>query len=376
MATGKIDVVFLHCDQGMGTLVRIYDKLDRLAHLALLDLGSESGSKKYSDTAINAVIRALKQMEKDGFTPTIDLLLISHQDFDHWSLLPRLLERIQDEIPDCEVDDIFYGGRKWRKKATEALEDWEDEFDVVAEPFAKETTDYGKAGTKDNIKIIDGVGFHLLCANVPVSRSAQDLARNGTSAVVCINFGGVNAVIPGDATADTVGWINDNVFDLWKKKKKDNPVQPCRALGAPHHGALRTIASNFVSNTDKANLDFATAFAKNVAAENVVASAGWYSKFNHPYKEVMEVLAVKADTDKNKHDFVWYLGSKSKWAQEKKSKRGIFTTVMTLDDPPKRTGWYFTITADGEITFHIDWEQAEEIPLPRTDRYGAEFHES
>ena len=55
MAASKIEVVFLHCDQGMGTLVRIFDSKDRLAHLALCDLGSESGTKKYSDSAINAV---------------------------------------------------------------------------------------------------------------------------------------------------------------------------------------------------------------------------------------------------------------------------------------------------------------------------------
>ena len=38
MATSKIDVVFLNCDLGMGTLVRIYDTNYKLAHLALLDL--------------------------------------------------------------------------------------------------------------------------------------------------------------------------------------------------------------------------------------------------------------------------------------------------------------------------------------------------
>jgi beta-lactamase superfamily II metal-dependent hydrolase len=374
MATSKIEVAFLHCDQGMGTLVRIYNTQNKLAHLALLDLGSESGSKKYSDSAINSVMRALKQMETDKIAPMIDLLLISHQDFDHWSLLPSLLEKIQKEIPKCQVGDIVYGGTKWRKKASDAIEEWENEFGVTAEPFGKAVTDYAKPGKKGEIKDIDGVKFHLMCANVPISRSAGDLERNGTSAVVCITFGGTNAVIPGDATADTVGWINNNVFAPWKKKGKPNPVEPCLALGAPHHGALRTIASNFISDTTKAKLDIATAFANNVSAKNVVASAGWYSKFNHPYKEVMEVLAIKAQST-SEHDFVWYEGTKSKWRHVEDDKRGIYTTITTLDDPPKRTGWYFIIDAQGLITFKIDWEQAEEVPFSRTDRYPAEPHE-
>jgi beta-lactamase superfamily II metal-dependent hydrolase len=293
MATSKIEVAFLHCDQGMGTLVRIYDTLDRLAHLALLDLGSESGTKKYSDSAISSVTRALQRMKDDKLTPTIDLLLISHQDFDHWSLLPNLLEKIQDGFPSCRVGDIYYGGTKWRKKASEAIAEWESEFGVDAEPFARELSDYKTPGKKGVIKTIDGVPFRLLCVNVPVSRSAQDLERNGTSAVVAIDFGGVTAVIPGDATSDTLGWINTKVFDQWTKKGKGNPIQPCKALGAPHHGALRTIADNFIS-TSRAKLEIATAFANNVSSQNVVASAGWYSKFNHPYRNVMEILAVNA----------------------------------------------------------------------------------
>jgi beta-lactamase superfamily II metal-dependent hydrolase len=373
MATNKIDVVFLHCDQGMGTLVRIYDDLDRLAHLALLDLGSESGSKKYSDTAINSVIRALKQMVADKMKPKIDLLLVSHQDFDHWSLLPSLLDKILAEIPKCDVDEIYYGGTKWRKKASDAISDWEDEFGIKAEAFSRGESNFSKPGKAGEVKDIDGVKFHLMCANVPISRSAQDLERNGTSAVMAIRFGGVFAIIPGDATADTCGWLNDNVFGPWKKAGKGNPVSPCRALGAPHHGALRTIASNYVS-TSRAKLDIATTFANYVSAENVVASAGWYSKFKHPYKEVLELLAVKADVDRAEHDFVWYDGSKADWKHIEDSERGIYTTITTLSDPPKRTGWSFTISKTGEISFFIDWEQAEEIPYQRTDRYGAVPH--
>lgn len=375
MATSKIDVVFLHCDQGMGTLVRIFDQNGRLAHLALLDLGSESGTRKYSDSAINAVIRALKQMVADKVTPKIDLLVISHQDYDHWSLLPDLLKQIQSEVQGCQVDDIYYGGQNWRKTAIIAIGSWETQFGVTPVSFAKETSNYTTPGVKGQIKNIDGVIFRLLCANTPVSRRAADLERNGTSAVIAIDFGGVTAIIPGDATADTVGWINNKVFARWNQKGQGNPVQPCRALGAPHHGALRTLASNYVA-TSRAKLDVATAFANYVSAEHVVASAGYYSKFHHPYKEVLEVLGANATTDTVEHDFVWYVGSQKKWKQVQDSQHGIFTTVTTLTDPPKRTGWFFTITALGEISFHIDWEQAEEVPFPRMDRYAAETHES
>ena len=373
MAASKIDVVFLHCDQGMGTLVKIYDSKDRLASLALLDLGSEAGTKKYSDKALETVIRALNQMKSDKMTPMIDLLLVSHQDTDHWSLLPDLLARIEEQFIDFGIKEIYYGGLGWKKGASEAIEEWEEAYGVPAEPFGKEQSDFSKPGKLNDFTQIDDVKFHLMCVNVPISRSAGDLKRNGTSAVIAIQFAGIFVVIPGDATADTCGWMNTNLFAAWKKKGQGNPVQPCRAMGAPHHGALRTIASNYVS-TDKAKLEVATTFANNVAAEHVVASAGWYSKFKHPYKSVLLLLAVKAK-DTSKHDLVWYDGTKADWDHVKNYKRGVYTTITTLTDPPKRTGWMFTISATGEIAFFIDWEQAEIIPpYERHDRYPAVPH--
>jgi beta-lactamase superfamily II metal-dependent hydrolase len=375
MAASKIEVSFLHCDQGMGTLVRIFDSLNNLAHLALIDLGSEAKTKKYAGKAIESVISALKQMQADGVTPAIDLLVISHQDTDHWSLLPDLLKQIQSDIAGCEVHNIYYGGTNWKANASKAIEKWEDAFDVEAEAFAKGETNYKKPGEKKSIQTIDGVAFRLLCVNVPISRSAPDLNRNGTSAVLAIDFGGVTAVIPGDATADTVGWINDRVFVPWEKKGAGNPVQPCRALGAPHHGALRTIASNYVSS-DKAKLGVATTFANYVAAQHVVASAGYLSDYWHPYKNVMELLAAHAFTDRSAHDFVWFNNTSAKYEQVEDDERGIYTTVRTLAYPPKRLGWRFTITSAGVITFERDWEQAEDIPpFQRVDRYPATPHE-
>ena len=245
----------------------------------------------------------------------------------------------------------------WKDEASDAIAAWEKGFKVKAVPLADEASNYLKPPKKGELAIISEVAFRLLCANVPVSRKAEDLQRNGTSAVVAVDFAGVTAILPGDATADTIGWINNEVFDLWKGKP--NPVQPCRALGAPHHGALRTIASNFVSGK-KARLDFAERFAENIAAQNVVASAGYYTKFKHPYRSVMELLA-KESIKGDDHDWVWWDGDIAKWARVTDDKRGIYTTITTLTSPPERVGWRFTITAKGEIFFTLDWEHAEVV---------------
>lgn len=372
MAASRIEVVILHCDQGMGTLIEIYDKNNKLSNIALFDLGSESGTRKYSTDALNEVTEALKKMDSAGFKPTIDLLVISHQDYDHWSLLPDLLARMQAAgFPKCAIGDIFYGGMGWKKKANATIATYENAFRITAEPFGKAESDYtAKLGTAQNFYYIDDVKFHLLCANVPTAK-AQDLFRNGTSAVIAVQFAGLYVIIPGDATADTIGWINQKIFDPWTKKGY-TPVQPCRVLGAPHHGALRTIADNFVSTT-RAQLTIATAFSNYVKAQNVVASAGYESKFKHPYKSVMELLGKNAVTDMDKHDWVWYDGTTKEWERTTKSTRGIWSTVTTLDDPPNRATWSFEIKSTGETTFFLNWRHAGVTPPRgrRRERYAA-----
>ena len=178
MSIDHIEVVALHCDQGMGSLIRIYDNINRLTHLVLVDLGSENGTKRYAGQAITAVINALKQMEKDKITPRIAALIVSHQDLDHWSLLPNLLDEIVAELPDVEVGEIFYGGARWNKNAVEALKKWESEFGCSRTPLPRAHSDYAKPGVKGSLVDSGGVAFRVLAVNVPCSRSANDLVQH------------------------------------------------------------------------------------------------------------------------------------------------------------------------------------------------------
>jgi hypothetical protein len=180
-------------------------------------------------------------------------------------------------------------------------------------------------------------------------------------------FGGTHCIFPGDATADTIGFINRGVFDPWEKAKKGIPVRPCKALSAPHHGALRTIASNFVSKNPK--LDIAKRFAEAVEAENVIASAGYYSHHKHPNKAVMEQLGIKA-VDTDPHGFIVYDYAIKKWEEFPAMKKGLYSTIVTLSPPPKRFGWIFTIDETGTITFELGKPRSQRWPFC-CERYPA-----
>jgi len=367
VSASEIKVEFLHCDQGMGSLVRIYNSAGGLENLVLIDLGSDSKTKRYADNTVTDIIDALEEMQTDGFTPHIELLIVSHQDYDHWSLLPDLISEIIASLPTTTVSEIYYGGARWKPDAVATLKAWERQFGISAVPLPRAHSDYETPGTKGVLATVDGVVFRVLAVNVPCTRSADDLVRNGTSAVMVAEFGDTHCIFPGDATADTIGFINTRVFAAWQKKGQAVPTRPCRALSAPHHGALRTIASNFTSTNPR--LDFAKTFAEYVEAENVIASAGYYSHHKHPNRRVMEQLGIKA-VDADDHGLCVYNDVTKKWEEFPAFKKGLYSTIVTLSPPPERLGWTFTIDAAGNIFFEL--ERRRRPPRgPQRERYPA-----
>ncbi|HTA33041.1 MAG TPA: hypothetical protein VK721_06410 [Solirubrobacteraceae bacterium] len=347
MAFEYVEVVILQCDQGMGSLIKIYspdmsgDSV--LSNLVLIDLGAELGAEEDAMDAVESVVGALEQMLADGVTPHIDLLVVSHQDYDHWSLLPDLMTMIQDNLAldDFYVGRVVTGGSDWRQEAMDEVRAFASTFARLFELLGNEYSDYRYRPPKQ-LAGLEGVVFRTLVVNTLVTRKALDLIRNGTSAVVALEAGSVNCIFPGDATANTIASILEIVSGF-----RRNPLLPCRVLSVPHHGSLRTIASNF--RRKGANLDLATAFASMLQPEMVAASAGYLSQFNHPSKKVLDTLGVYSESV-DAHDYVNFDDDINLWRPVKDATRGIYTTVLDLDDPPGRETWTFTIGADGSVS--------------------------
>lgn len=343
MTATKCSIVVLHTDQGMGTLVKIYkmvDKVEKLYSLALIDLGSETRTKRYAGDAIDVIANAVSEMP----TPFIDFVVISHQDTDHWSLLPDLTKRLKKDRPETAVRRLYRGGTRWKQRSQDTVMKFAEEWGAEEEPWTGSYSDFNdpKGGAR-SFEELDGVVFRTVMVNAVSKKSVE----NGTSAVISVHFGGSVAVLPGDATSQTLSAINKTI-GAWTK----NPLQPCRLLTAPHHGALATIADNFT--TKKPKLTIATDFGKLINAQWLAASAGFESHFNHPYKVVMEKLSPGVGSKAVKHTYVVYDGSIGDWEAIKDTNLNIFTTIAGLGDPPVRQSWIFTMYPSGLVTFHSE----------------------
>lgn len=346
------EVVVLHCDQGMGTLVRIWENVagvPKITHLVLIDLGCENGRKRFAGDAIDNVIISLEAMP----TPKLDLLLISHQDTDHWSLLPGLIEAIQSDVPATTLGAFYRGGMGWKKGAKEVIELVESHFGVKCNPWTDCRTDYGNpAAGKTAIADYAGVAIRILIVNADSTKSIA----NGTSVVTVIDFGGSTSIIPGDATSQTLSACNAYI-DAWIAQNGANPVTPCFLLTAPHHGALATIADNFTTSNPR--LLIANEFAQRTQAAWLAASAGYLSKFKHPYKNVMQLLGYKIGAAAKVHNFVWYDQAAPGWEPVVATQQNFFTTVTNLSDPPAVVAPIFAMMPSGAVLYRLE-------PTPRS----------
>lgn len=296
------------------------------------------------------MIARLQDQVNGGQTPKLDYVVISHQDTDHWSLLNYLVDSVetQDWAEHFKVGKICRGGSDWGQSAKAALSRlaaYVADTDTDYVPWTKNETNYDNPdGDPGQVFNLGDVYFRLLTVNAPVSSKGMDLKKNGTSAVVVLDYKGVKSVLPGDATWETLKDAN-KYLKKWAKKEK-TPMQPCFVLSVPHHGSLRTI----VPNHKATELDFAIvrAFTEYLKPNSTVASAGIKNGFKHPYLEVLLEFSKYVETDFNlMHDIVFFSNENQDWGSLVLAGK-VFTTQLTLTLPIQVADWRFALNNDGQ----------------------------
>lgn len=329
----------LWCEQGMAHLIEAYEDYDDEvpASMVLIDFGAEvrgvSGVLQplQAAPAVSFVIQRLQDLQRRGRDPVFDCMVLSHQDEDHWSMIYYLLQEIEARAIPLHISELRYGGLKWNVAAREMLKALEAYMHGGrAVPWQGICCDYDDTThTKTDFYNIGNVYFRLLVVNARARLRGDSAVRNASSAVVVIEFAGSTFILPGDATLDTLGWCNQRI-EAWTADGTANPLKPCEMFGAPHHGAFATLTD---TRKGGANLfTIANRFIELVEPRAVVASAGAYNGFSHPYRSVMEALAARTvDSDDPHQVVVWNKISKKKgeWQVLPLSRRA-YTTIVDL----------------------------------------------
>ena len=142
----------------------------------------------------------------------LDAVLISHQDSDHVALLPQLAEKMK--FLGCTAENMSLGGISWEKvnktrvtKFAREMDIDEDEIEFNA-PYASDYEDVAKRADLGHYISYEDVFIRALVSGLSVTGKA-DIVKNSSSAIVVVENGSFSAVLPGDATYQTMGAAND-----------------------------------------------------------------------------------------------------------------------------------------------------------------------
>jgi beta-lactamase superfamily II metal-dependent hydrolase len=347
----------LWCGQGMANMVRVFKseftdpKTNPSDWLCVFDFGSGGLSESKKELGITPPVRfmmeQLKLQQKAGRTPQIDLLLISHQDRDHWQLLRELNEQIELEKMTVIVARMILGGANWRQSSTDAVMKF---YNRVPDPknnvnwYDSEYSAYYDPKQPVRTLSIGDLKLSLLVTNVAANDTSDDIERNCSSAVVLLTlpslFGyGYGFILPGDSTWETFERLKV-IMEQWPTK----PLPFIYAASVPHHGALRTMnRNNSVVAPDLQDLIWFTEYTR---PSSVYASAGIHNTHSHPYRIVLETMGRYAGVDQfQKRPVVMFNGTTSKFEIEPDVNKNIYSTVLNLTSPAQTANWIFDITS-------------------------------
>jgi len=293
MAIGKVVVNVVDVGQGQCTFVEVYDDTATLIHTLLFDCGSD---KQSANTQTN--LRYIADTVSAMAVPTFDLVVFSHSDTDHISLMYDLLQKCSKKP---RIKEVHYGGLRanYTKHGFNILnclvtQNYCNKEDV--EKFLTNDTDYSSVLGEYNYVLwksntgVNDVKVRLIAANVLSSDPDWDSddgdfetktaeAKNRVSAVCGLYFVGASYVICGDATNITMAAIG-NYF------KGTTVFDNNRMITLPHHGSRATglaVASGKEANETAVGV--VRTFAALMKSHLLTASA--YEKHRHPSLELI-----------------------------------------------------------------------------------------
>jgi beta-lactamase superfamily II metal-dependent hydrolase len=236
----------------------------------LVDLGSTKPSKGYKVASTDALKYLGEQTRFAQPDQTLDFLVVTHADSDHYNLLPTFISTYKPDIRYLlhagKPEDYKSDFRKWLDlvvQANQSVPVASGFPTIIREPkrtpfglnFTTEvaTVIEGQPGVTDPEMAIrnafGGVEVVIMAINtVGTSKSDHGWMTNTTSIVLWLRYAGRTVMLAGDATVDTENAIMRAVRGMSKRKSPDEegpatePVTQLLTdvLKVGHHGSART----------------------------------------------------------------------------------------------------------------------------------------
>ena len=292
-------VSILAVGQGSGNLIELYNR-GELIHLILFDYGSD-------DNICISVPDVLVLMEARGVTAGaegktdkkyyLDLLMISHQDTDHFNLMGKILNLHKNDI----CIGRFYSFGKFLYNVSSAYTTFYEHATAVSAVYCSFAVGSGIQNNGNIYPVYDirfapdtYFYFYNVYANSLYHGKGwtAGFRKNSLSAVIgfeCVVDGTTigNGIFTADTTQFTMGLINGVISNIPAHKLVHQEF-----ITAPHHGSIATSCDRPLKYEETAVL---TRFLELLNEWWIVISAGAVSGHGHPHIGFMNAArAVQA----------------------------------------------------------------------------------
>jgi hypothetical protein len=285
----KVETMVVDVGQGQCTFAALYDAKDNIVHTLLFDCGTDKPSP-HTRGNIDWIAEQLKSMA----TPTIDLLVFSHSDNDHISLMSNLLEAYGPTTkPSLQILSIWYAGNRdfYTKRKVKLLNDLSNYCQSFTTPDNNESqydaTQHGWKMPPMWMSADETVQVSMLIGNViddepgifkQTTFGTTAEKKNAVSLVCALMHDDRSLIICGDATNRTMAWINHSFgTDVFTE---------ALMLTLPHHGSRTTgLKFRWGKPADEDAIKVVKTFVGVAKARTITVSA--FARHDHPSIELM-----------------------------------------------------------------------------------------
>jgi hypothetical protein len=254
MTVGEVRFYVLDVGQGACNYVEIVDDGGTVTHNMLIDLGTNSSQAIAKDN-----LEWLRQKIVAN-ARYLNVLVITHGDTDHYNMIAKILPAFGPPN-NQQIGMVRYGGPDWRygggliatlKTYAKRIDPHDGMSDPDCASFTPSQSSYDlyedptwepiwKSGDED-----EDAKLQLIIANVPHPHDPRDMSRKPTqkmnaeavntkSVVLGLEWDNYWIVATGDATATTLGAINDLLEHV-----DSDELPKTFMLTMPHHGSRKT----------------------------------------------------------------------------------------------------------------------------------------
>jgi hypothetical protein len=293
----------LNVGQGACNFVEILDANNNVLHNILIDLGTASRSLTLS--ARN--VEWLNDRIKNRADPRIDLVILTHGDFDHYGLITQLAPGLGQPANQARIGMVRYGNPSWRfnSKSRGDTIKWLKTYCNDVNGCESRYSGYDAINKKwDYLWTVPDpslpVYVGVVIVNVPhpekgnldedvIETAPNGEIVNGESLVSMISWNDRTFVATGDATGNTFKAINDHLLNV--------PMPTATMMTMPHHGSRRS-----TYDLDSARDDIGDEARKTVKdfvgifkPRNLTVSANMHKGFLHPFVDVLNQFSEYLD---------------------------------------------------------------------------------